>query len=332
MRKIIGLLLTVFLLFSTCAFTVSAVKPDSPGKSEDAGMPEELPPISTYNDIVPETITPTTQIDNTPAAQIETDKDNGPAEIVKPEKTTVMINSKYLTGDSDKTSKKLPEDAIIEAIRKPGGDVPVYDDYNWWNAYDLSTYRIKGDSPVELTFLDNANFAKENLDLPTTLSAIDSSANTWEEAIGPDTNLFDPVATDTYSFSQSGGNNVFDIGFVGIVGKDAKNILGVNLGYTTDEKITVNDHTFNVLQESDVFFNSQLELTNGGRYDVGTVTLHELGHTIGLADTYLDKNYKYDTAQVMGYYDDMQGLGKGDINGARLAWKQGYTPQENPTL
>ena len=78
MRKIIGILLAVLVVFSACTFAVSAVKPDSPGKSEDAGKPEILPLISIDDNPAPEIIIlPTDQTDNTPAA------DNAPGAVTE---------------------------------------------------------------------------------------------------------------------------------------------------------------------------------------------------------------------------------------------------------
>jgi predicted Zn-dependent protease len=54
-------------------------------------------------------------------------------------------------------------------------------------------------------------------------------------------------------------------------------------------------------------------------YNLQTVATHELGHTLGLGDTYLHSLYKYDLAQIMGYYDsDHQiTLGLGDMAGIK---------------
>jgi hypothetical protein len=52
--------------------------------------------------------------------------------------------------------------------------------------------------------------------------------------------------------------------------------------------------------------------------DVQTVALHEMGHTIGLGDTYLHDIYQYDLSQIMGYYDGVQRtLGSGDNAGVK---------------
>ncbi len=77
MRKTMGLLLAIFMVFSACTFAVSAVKPDNPGKPDDAGRPETIPPISMDGtNPAPEGLDlPTEQTDNTPAA------DNAPGGI-----------------------------------------------------------------------------------------------------------------------------------------------------------------------------------------------------------------------------------------------------------
>ncbi len=63
--------------------------------------------------------------------------------------------------------------------------------------------------------------------------------------------------------------------------------------------------------------------TASNAFYLQTVAEHELGHTIGLGDTYLHALYKYDLAQIMGYYNDINDLnrdgqvdlGSGDKNG-----------------
>jgi len=78
MKKTIGLLLAIFLVLSAFTFAASAVKPENPGKSNDAGKPENLPPVSTDDDPAPEIIIlPTDQTDNTPAV------DNAPGAITE---------------------------------------------------------------------------------------------------------------------------------------------------------------------------------------------------------------------------------------------------------
>jgi hypothetical protein len=320
MRKTIKLLAIIMVLFA-CTFAVNAVRPDNPGKSEDAGKPEDLPPINTYNDVAPEIITPSTQIDNTPAAQKEMDKDNGPADIVKPEKTTVMINSKYLTGESSKTTDKLPEGILIEPeyVNPDLG----YQEFNDPNAYTLLGARMDNNPGNQIVFHNDRNFQREKLDLTKTLDAISSAAETWDAATRSQ-NLFSDSGIGTTTSGSYAGNGLTDIAFIGIVGKNAKNILGFN-AITTDPKSPIkvaNGETYPELTETDIFYNSMFTWTTGtGYYDVNTITLHELGHTVGLGDTYLHDTFKYDKSQIMGYYWGPQNiLGDGDKNGVLELW------------
>lgn len=63
MKKTIGLILVVFMVFSAFAFAANAAKPDG------AGKPETLPPVNMDDDPAPEVILlPTDQTDNTPAS------------------------------------------------------------------------------------------------------------------------------------------------------------------------------------------------------------------------------------------------------------------------
>ena len=78
MKRTIGLLLSIFVVFSACTFAAIAVKPDNPGKSEDAGRPDWVPAVSIDDDPSPEIIIlPTGQTDNTPAA------DNAPGAVTE---------------------------------------------------------------------------------------------------------------------------------------------------------------------------------------------------------------------------------------------------------
>ncbi len=85
------------------------------------------------------------------------------------------------------------------------------------------------------------------------------------------------------------------------------------------------------MAKSDICFNTKWSWTTNqldsrlypkiNTFDVQTVTCRELGHTLGLGDTYLHELYKFDLAQIMGYYDDAQRtLGSGDKNGVKALY------------
>lgn len=62
MRKTIGILLAVFVVFSACVYAASAAKPENPGKPEEIVIPAADQIDSTPANI-PETITPGEGID-----------------------------------------------------------------------------------------------------------------------------------------------------------------------------------------------------------------------------------------------------------------------------
>jgi len=74
--------------------------------------------------------------------------------------------------------------------------------------------------------------------------------------------------------------------------------------------------------ESDVSYNTRYGWsTSGSNYDVETVALHELGHTIGSGDIYGKAAYSADTRQVMHYYTGVKRtLGNGDKTGAWILY------------
>ena len=69
--------------------------------------------------------------------------------------------------------------------------------------------------------------------------------------------------------------------------------------------------------ESDVVYNSNVNWATDGvnKYDVQAVAIHELGHTIRLADIYGVAQFGSDTDEMMHYYaGPRRSLGPGESN------------------
>lgn len=202
-----------------------------------------------------------------------------------------------------------------------------------WNSIDLggtdSSPTSKG---IRLYLKDDSNLQRVNLDPTATQSAIATAANTWDAATSKNLFANSNLVTRTSSVDPT----------IKADTRDSKNVVAwLPLGsqglaytrtwYTTSSTVrAANGGTYYRILESDQVFNRDLRWTTSldaakkdpktgvTTIDVQTVALHELGHTLGLGDTYLHSLYKYDLAQIMGYYDAPQrALGSGDKKGLR---------------
>ena len=226
----------------------------------------------------------------------------------------------------------IPSDTITyDNYDDPSAWVPLLD-YDPNNMYPL-TGAIWDRRDVQLYFNPNG--------MPVSLagdskSAILSAANTWDE--GRSYSLFaSSVKTD----------------YKAIAGKfDKKNAhqfralsdqetIAMASTWFNPRKITkgANKISYYTITESDVAYNTACAWTNdandpdiysvkapftdetgttysGSKILVQSAALHELGHTLGLGDTYLNPTYKYDLSQIMTFYTDPQTtLGSGDKAG-----------------
>ena len=156
------------------------------------------------------------------------------------------------------------------------------------------------------------------LDPGNVQSAISTAANTWDNVVGQD--LFADGSTVKIDNTKN------------VVPADGKSTVGVNTqGWRTlssnenpnGNTLAITYNWFNgpsggyySITESDTAFNNAISWsTTGGTYDVQTVSLHELGHTIGLG-------HISDTNQIMNpYYTGVRHtLGSGDVAGAQYLY------------
>lgn len=204
-----------------------------------------------------------------------------------------------------------------------------YDDPKAWVA---AGWRWTDNSNVQFYLKDDNNLASAGLGKDSASQAVTNAAETWDSKSAQ--NLFNDVviASNSVAADTQDQTNVHAWKYSSsdaiaysrtwyyknqyVVGKDGKRYnkavesdvtYNTRWGWTTDEK---NPALYNWM-------------TNPGSstYDVQTVALHELGHTLGLGDTYLNKLYKYDLSQIMGYYDSTQRtLGSGDTKGLQTLY------------
>jgi poly(3-hydroxybutyrate) depolymerase len=144
-----------------------------------------------------------------------------------------------------------------------------------------------------------------------------SAANEWDDATNQ--NLFSDAGVKPTSYNDPNykvdtydGKNVAGWKYL----SSAPSALAYSrTWYSLDKQGT----PYYSARESDLSFNTRYGWSTKGNvnYDVRTVAIHELGHTIGLGDLYGKSQFASDTRQVMHYYTGPgKHLGNGDKNGA----------------
>jgi hypothetical protein len=183
------------------------------------------------------------------------------------------------------------------------------------NAYKLSGWRWNALNPQIKMYLRNDAYLKnEKLDPISTASAVVSATKTWEAATTK--NLFADTSIVTISTTKTAdkydGSNV--IAFKPFTSTNAK-ALAYSRTYYTTTKVG----GYYPAVESDLSFNTLFNWETAGTgsyYDVQTVALHELGHTLGLGDIYNDPILSADKSEIMNSYTGVKRtLGNGDKTG-----------------
>jgi hypothetical protein len=193
------------------------------------------------------------------------------------------------------------------------------------SSYQLIGWRWNQEDPqIQIYLRDDANLRNTGLSAQQAQAAISSAANSWDSAVGQ--NLFADGQTVEIDSTKKcddvyDGYNVHAWKYL----SDAPSALAYA---RTRYGGPIVDGYYQV-QESDVSYNTRYgwstDLNNlNGKFDVETVSLHELGHTIGLADLYLlpdSDPRRHDYEQIMNLYTGPQRtLGSGDETAARLLY------------
>jgi hypothetical protein len=181
-------------------------------------------------------------------------------------------------------------------------------------AYLLTGWRWNAANPQIKWYLrDDAYLRNEGLTAASVAGAITAAANTWDD--NSDQNLFADTGMVTVSTTVTP-----DV-------RDYKNTQGFKPFSSTMARALAYSRTwysytkvggFYSATESDVSYNTGYSWSTSGtrNYDVQSVALHEMGHTLGLGDLYGKAGFTSDTRQVMHYYTGVKrALGNGDKTG-----------------
>jgi len=211
------------------------------------------------------------------------------------------------------------------SIIKPG----EYADYNDPEAWVAAGWRWQNNPNIQYYVRSDRNLANEKLTSSQAATAILAAANAWDAATPQELFKNSVSVSSTAAVDRYDKKNVHAWKYI-----SSGALAYSNTYYYTSQFVTGADgKTYNRAIESDICYNTAYSWTTNPSntalypasytFNLQTVAEHEMGHTIGLGDTYLHDLYKFDTAQIMGFYDDINDLdgdkkvdlGEGDING-----------------
>ena len=192
------------------------------------------------------------------------------------------------------------------------------------SSYKLTGYKWHQNNPQIQLYL-NTNNAPSGVTAANSQAAITAAADTWDDAVAQ--NIFadgttvvidntkvvdNPLSSSPVSdgYNVHGwanlGNNYLGMcrwWSNGVVKDGYKSILEADIWYASDKAWT-----------------TDLSKATGSTFDLQSVAVHELGHTIGMGDIYPTSS---DFAQVMNSYDGAQRvLGNGDLAGVQKLYGQ----------
>jgi hypothetical protein len=238
---------------------------------------------------------------------------------IRGEETEVSVHGLYVAGE------ELGEFGMVAQNAKPGVDVANAWTWPWSTPTTAATYKLTGykwpisSSGPNIPIVLSADVLPGNNPLDSVKTEISAAQAEWDGYSSK--TLFSPLSTitgDTYNK---------DVSKYGT--RDNKNVhLGTATGLSDNTiAMTVtwyNKYTKTAL-ESDCWYNNKLSWRIDGplqvgsgsgtkTFDIRSIALHELGHTLGLADLYESSN----KGQTMYGYNDGTSdwtLNTGDITG-----------------
>jgi len=182
------------------------------------------------------------------------------------------------------------------------------------------------DPKIQLYLRTDDQLTGEGLTADQAQAAITAAANTWEDAVGQKLFAYGTVVIPSGTVSADDPYDEVNVH----AWKKLTKAPGALAYSRTRYNTPIVDGYYSVM-ESDVSYNTDVDWSTsaddgtlraaGQPFDVQTVALHELGHTIGLGDLYTlpasDPRYS-DWSQIMNSYNDVQRtLGSGDTAGVQ---------------
>jgi hypothetical protein len=167
-----------------------------------------------------------------------------------------------------------------------------------------------------LYLLTDANYNAEGLNTNSVCSSIETAASIWDAASSQVLFASTVIPSSSVSRDVQDGKSVHSWENIGSY-NGVYSPGHAHVWYTTSSQ----EDGFFQITDSDVDYNTYYNWNTNGisigtNYDVETIAVHELGHTLGLADLY-NKNsaplYKAQVQQIMNYqYNHPLWLGNGD--------------------
>jgi hypothetical protein len=237
--------------------------------------------------------------------------------------TAIGVNAIYMTSDENigelqMAAVNLEKSAKSPSPAKPGGGTPTDPDLR---EYGLTKWMLGG--PIDITIAQNDPINGAIMPVEAD-KEIAIATNSWETTYGDSARFFSSVALDPSAVivdvpsGSNGGFNLYDGKNMHGWSKDPQIFTQSNIIAVTwtrwDTSSTLkgaNGKPYYPLAESDCYYNGKLtwyksDTDTGyipGKYDIQTIALHELGHTLGLDDLYTTAT----SDEVMyGYYDGVQ--------------------------
>lgn len=209
----------------------------------------------------------------------------------------------------------------------------TYNNYDDPSAWVAAGWRWQDNPNIQFYLRSDRNLANEKLTAAQATAAISAAAEAWDDKTSQELFKNGIIVSTSAAADKYDKKNVH-------AWKPISGALAYSRTYYYNTLFVqgADKKLYKKAVESDVCYNTAYSWTtnptNSALYPatntfyLQTVAEHELGHTIGLGDTYLHPLYKYDLAQIMGYYNDINDLngdrkvdlGTGDINGARALY------------